>query len=59
MLTYRVYVVDAEGHVFGPPYIVQCGDDDEAVRQAHQYLEGKPVEVWRDAKRVARLERER
>jgi hypothetical protein len=58
MLSYRVYVVDAEGHVLGPPYIVQFGDDDEAVRQARQYVDGKPVEVWLDAKRLARLERE-
>jgi hypothetical protein len=55
---YRVYVLEADGRVATPPHVVECADDDDAVRLARQYVDGKAVEVWRDASRVARLEPE-
>jgi hypothetical protein len=55
MTAYRIYVVNPEGHVSDPPQIVECADDQEAVRQARQYLDTKPLEVWDGAKRVGIL----
>lgn len=56
MTAYRIYVLDPEGHVTGPPQIVECTDDQDALRQARQCLDGKPIEVWDGSKRVGRLE---
>jgi hypothetical protein len=55
MTTYRIYVVNPEGHVTDPPQIVECADDQEAMRQARQYLDSKPLEVWDGSKRVGSL----
>lgn len=56
MTAYRIYVLDLAGHVAGPPQIVECTDDQEAIRQARQCLDAKPIEVWDGAKRVGRVE---
>jgi hypothetical protein len=56
MPAYRVYFLDLADHVKGPPVIVRCADDHEAMQQARRYLDGKPVEVWLDGTLVGRLE---
>ena len=56
MTAYRIYVVDREGHVTGPPYIVYCANDPEAIQQARKYVGREPVEIWLDATRIGRLE---
>jgi hypothetical protein len=55
---YRVYILDQDGRVAGPPRILDCADDAEAVRQARQHLDGKVVEIWEAARRVIALEPE-
>jgi hypothetical protein len=55
---YRVYVLESDGRVATPPRVIECADDDHAISEARQYLDGKAVEVWRDASCVARLEPE-
>ena len=56
MTMYRVYVIEADGHTASPPKIVECADDQAAIRLAWQYLDGKAVEIWREANRIGRLE---
>ena len=56
MTVYRVYVVDAGGHTSQPPQVIECNDDQEALKQARQLVDGKAVEVWNEAKRVGLLE---
>jgi hypothetical protein len=60
MANYRLYRVDENGHVQGPPVIVTCENDDAATfagkaSQAKQYVEGLAIEVWDGARRVAFL----
>jgi hypothetical protein len=55
---YKVYVLGGDGRVGAPPHVIECDDDDEAIRQARQYVVGTAVEVWRDVTLVARLEPE-
>lgn len=50
--TYRLYKLDREGRIFGPPRIVQYEDDDAVLIEARQYLDGHAIEIWRDNKRV-------
>jgi hypothetical protein len=50
-------VFDEAGHVTQPPHIVVCDDDKQATHHAQQYyLDGKPIEVWDEARRVIRLD---
>ena len=52
---YRIYVLDALGHIAAPANIVECDSDQEATHHAQRYLDGKPIEVWLNAKRIARI----
>src|SRR5262249_10409799 len=58
MQIYRIYVVDSDGHSELPPLVVECANDQAAIGQARQVVDGKLVEVWREATRIARLEPE-
>ena len=53
---YRVYILDDAGRVGTPPHIIECDEDEEAIRQARQYVDGKAVEIWRESIVIARLE---
>jgi hypothetical protein len=41
MEQYRVYILDAEGHVNDPPEVIECPDDGAAIEQARQLLDGR------------------
>ena len=56
MHDYRVYLIDKNGHIGGPPTILKCPDDQAAVEQAKQYLDGRAVEIWDGARRVAHFD---
>jgi hypothetical protein len=55
---YRIYVMDREGHVLGPPEIVSCATDEEAKARAQKHLEDNLVEVWLGPKLVGRFDPE-
>jgi len=52
VLAYRIYKIDRKGRVNGPPQIVRCEDDDEALIEARKYVDGQGIEIWCDDKRV-------
>ena len=45
MLDYRVYSLEADGHIRSAPKIIVCADDD-AENQSRRLLEGNAIEVW-------------
>ena len=55
MLTYRLYFLDGSDRVVTGK-IFDCRDDAEARTIAHQYVDGRALELWQDARLVARLE---
>jgi hypothetical protein len=55
MADYRLYRLDKDGHIQGPPVIVTCETDDAALSQAKQYVDGVAIEVWDCGRRVAFL----
>lgn len=55
MTEYRLYRVDEEGHIQGGPVIITCENDEAAIAQAKQYVDGVAIEVWDLARRVAVL----
>ena len=58
MPAYRIYTLSSEGHIHGPPRIVESRDDTEVMQQARQWLDGHPIEVWDEKRKVGRLEPE-
>lgn len=58
MPAYRVYQVDAAGHIVGPPIIIEADADDEAVTLAAQCAResGFAVEIWDEARRVGSVD---
>ncbi|WP_168195367.1 hypothetical protein [Bradyrhizobium sp. NAS80.1] len=42
MSSYRVYVLDENGHVTGPPHVIMCDDDQQAI----YYAKLQPVFFW-------------
>jgi hypothetical protein len=54
--TYRIYTFDKGGHVREPPKVIECQDDEAAVKEAKQLLDGKLIEVWEKARRIVRLD---
>jgi hypothetical protein len=55
MRAYRIYVVTKEGRIAGPPQVIECADDQEAMGKAVQHTNGKAVELWNGARLVARF----
>ena len=55
MPTYRIYTFDEGGHVLEPPKVIECENDETAVKEAKQLLNGKLIEVWDKARRIIRL----
>lgn len=52
MRDYRIYRLDKNGHVLGPPVVVASDDDDSVIEEAKKYVDGVAVEVWDEARRV-------
>lgn len=46
MQSYRVYPLDKDGHVNGPPDILTCEDDGTAIEKAKRLVNGHDIEVW-------------
>jgi hypothetical protein len=53
---YRIYILDAAGRIGAPPHVIECDDDNQAIRQARQYVGGRVTEVWRDITLIGRFE---
>jgi len=56
MPTYRIYTFDQGGHVRRPPQVIECVNDEAAVKEARQLLDGKVIEVWEQARCIVRLD---
>ena len=53
--TYRIYAFDGGNTIAGPPVIIECDNDGEAISQARCLLDGRDIEVWHGARCVTRL----
>jgi hypothetical protein len=55
MPMYRIYTVEG-GHVRKPPQVIECLNDEAAVKEAKQLLNGKLIGVWEKARCIVRLD---
>jgi hypothetical protein len=54
MPEYRAYIVGHDGHFIGCEPLA-CTDDAEAIEKAKRLVNGHHVEVWQQARMVAKL----
>ena len=54
MPEYKVYSLNA-GRIAGPPEVLECDDDADAIDKAKQLLDRNALEVWTTDRRVAVL----
>jgi hypothetical protein len=54
-MDYRVYIVSENGHFVGV-HEIEAPDDDAAIHEAKQYVDGLAVEVWHRDRYVARID---
>jgi hypothetical protein len=53
-MPHYIYVVD--GHISGPPHVIECTDEKEAIgKAAAQAANGKVVELWDGTRLIVRL----
>jgi hypothetical protein len=52
MPQHRAYQLDEGGHVTGRIGLT-CTDDEGANRRAAQFLDGRDIELWQEARRVS------
>jgi hypothetical protein len=56
MAQYRIYTLTADEHIQTPPEIIECPDDEAAIRRAQYLLDGHAIEVWQMKRMIIRLE---
>lgn len=52
---YRRYPMSKDGHIAGPPTVIDCADDQQAVQAAERLADGHALEVWDSARFVVRI----
>lgn len=52
MATYRIYKLNRDDKIAGPPEVVECCDDADALQQARKLVADFAVEVWEGNRRV-------
>jgi hypothetical protein len=56
MTAHRLYTMGSDGHIAGPPTIIECDGDQAAVERAKVLLNGNAIEVWERKRLIVRLE---
>jgi hypothetical protein len=56
MPKYRAYQLDGAGHATGPPAVLEAATDEEALVKAMEWLIGLDLEIWDEARCIARIE---
>jgi hypothetical protein len=56
MTVYRVYKLREDGRVSGPPHVIDCRDDEAALREARRLFRGHLREVWDLARFVGKID---
>jgi hypothetical protein len=56
MTVYRVYKLREDGRISGAPHVIDCRDDEAAMREARRLLRDHVREVWDLARFVGRID---
>jgi hypothetical protein len=55
MPDYRFYPIRSDGHIGAAAVERNCPNDDEALKEARQLVNGHDIEVWQSTRKVAHL----
>ena len=55
---YRIFTLSKDEHIESPPRVIVSKDDETALKEARQLLDGHAFEVWDENRKVGRLEPE-
>jgi hypothetical protein len=55
MPDYRIFKMGNDGKISGPAQVIDCADEQEAIRTASQALDGKAAELWEGARFIIRF----
>jgi hypothetical protein len=55
MVQYRVYIIGRDAH-FQDCVALDCADDDGAMEQAKQLVNGHDVELWQYGRKIAKFD---
>jgi hypothetical protein len=55
MADYRLYQLDKNGHIVGPPDGFICDSDQDAIEIAKRLIDGQDAELWQLDRLVIRL----
>jgi hypothetical protein len=50
---YRLYFIEANGHIAQPAKVLHCRDDQSVVKEAAAFIDGRDVEIWQGGRVVA------
>jgi len=51
---YRLYTLGTDGH-FANVKVIECANDQEAIKQSRQLIDGHDLELWHYDRYIARL----
>ena len=55
MPAYRIYRTTPDGHIVGPPLVIECADDEVATGKAARAANGSAAELWEGARLIVRF----
>ena len=57
MMPYKLYCLDGEKKIAGPPQVVEAESDQDAIGVAEAMMTGSDCELWHGGRLVAHLPR--
>ena len=54
---YRIVFLDPDSYIAQPPKIVECTDDQGAIKKARQFIDGHDIELWEKDRCIVRFAR--
>ena len=55
MCEYKLYSIRQDGHIEGPPFVLEVEGDKQALEIAKSKVNGHDIEIWQEARLVAYL----
>jgi hypothetical protein len=55
---YSAYFIDSDGHIFNRVDLF-CETEEDAITRARMLVDGHPIELWQQTRKIATFEPER
>jgi hypothetical protein len=58
MTAYHIFFIDPQNHVSRPAEVIECADDNEAIKETRKFIDGQDIELWHEARFIVRFRSE-